>query len=158
MCGIAGWYRRGNRPVSKKTIVRQCNALRHRGPDDSGYFIDADVGMGMRRLSIIDVEGGHQPMALHDGRYTIVFNGEIYNHRDYDPFSKPKVIALKPICLRTCTSARSLAIFPNSPARLGKLLYEITVFSCWWSQHRNDRISAPGAEHRHILPMSTATG
>ena len=81
MCGIAGWYRRGNRPVSKKTIVRQCNALRHRGPDDSGYFIDADVGMGMRRLSIIDVEGGHQPMALHDGRYTIVFNGEIYNHR-----------------------------------------------------------------------------
>ena len=57
-----------------------CDRLRHRGPDDAGYFIDGDFGFGMRRLSIIDVEGGHQPIFSPDGRHAIVFNGEIYNH------------------------------------------------------------------------------
>jgi asparagine synthase (glutamine-hydrolysing) len=52
----------------------------HRGPDDSGVFVDGDVGLGMRRLSIVDVAGGHQPMRTADGRYTIVYNGEVYNH------------------------------------------------------------------------------
>src|SRR6185295_1918847 len=80
MCGIAGWYRRGRRPVARETIVGQCNRIVHRGPDDSGELIDGDFGFGMRRLSIIDVAGGHQPIATEDGRYSIVFNGEIYNH------------------------------------------------------------------------------
>jgi asparagine synthase (glutamine-hydrolysing) len=82
MCGIAGWYRRAGRPVSARTIGAQCDAIVHRGPDDSGLFVDGDFGMGMRRLSIIDIEGGHQPMESADGRYAIVFNGEIYNHLD----------------------------------------------------------------------------
>lgn len=85
MCGIAGWYRRNGRLVSADVIVRQCDAITHRGPDDAGYFIDGDVGMGMRRLSIIDIAGGHQPMETEDGRYTIVFNGEIYNHLELRP-------------------------------------------------------------------------
>ena len=62
----------------------------HRGPDDGGYLIDGDFGFGMRRLSIIDVEGGHQPIASADGRYAIVCNGEIVNHpelrRELDPY------------------------------------------------------------------------
>ena len=80
MCGIAGWYRRGGRPVEREAIVRQCDRIVHRGPDDSGYFTDGDFGFGMRRLSIIDLAGGHQPIFSADGRYAIVFNGEIYNH------------------------------------------------------------------------------
>ncbi|WP_324749250.1 asparagine synthase (glutamine-hydrolyzing) [Sphingomonas sp. LY54] len=80
MCGIAGWYRRGGRPVAEPVLVSQCDQIVHRGPDDSGYFTDGDFGFGMRRLSIIDIPGGHQPMSSPDGRYTIVFNGEIYNH------------------------------------------------------------------------------
>ena len=80
MCGIAGWYRRGRRPVARETIVTQCNRIVHRGPDDSGDLVDGDFGFGMRRLSIIDVAGGHQPITTEDGRYSIVFNGEIYNH------------------------------------------------------------------------------
>ena len=80
MCGIAGWYRRGRRPVARETIVMQCNRIVHRGPDDSGELVDGDFGFGMRRLSIIDVAGGHQPITTEDGRYSIVFNGEIYNH------------------------------------------------------------------------------
>ena len=80
MCGIAGWYRRGGRPVEQSIVARQCDRLIHRGPDDSGYFVDGDFGFGMRRLSIIDVEGGHQPIFSPDGRHAIIFNGEIVNH------------------------------------------------------------------------------
>jgi asparagine synthase (glutamine-hydrolysing) len=80
MCGIAGWYRRGGRPVARESIVRQCDRIAHRGPDDRGDFVDGDFGFGMRRLSIIDVASGHQPIATEDGRYSIVLNGEIYNH------------------------------------------------------------------------------
>ena len=82
MCGIAGWYRRNGRPVPATVISAQCNAILHRGPDDSGLLTDGDFGFGMRRLSILDIEGGHQPMETADGRFAIVFNGEIYNHRD----------------------------------------------------------------------------
>ena len=82
MCGIAGWYRRGGRPVEQATIAAQCRPLVHRGPDDQGIFVDGDFGFGMRRLSIIDVAGGHQPIFSPDGRFGIVCNGEIVNHLD----------------------------------------------------------------------------
>lgn len=82
MCGIAGWYRRGGRPVEQHVLERQCNTLVHRGPDDAGYLADGDFGFGMRRLSIIDVAGGHQPITSPDGRYSIICNGEIVNHPD----------------------------------------------------------------------------
>ena len=85
MCGIAGWYRRSGRPVPQDVVARQCDRIIHRGPDDKGYFTDGDFGFGMRRLSIIDIAGGHQPMFTPDGRHAIVFNGEIYNHLDLRP-------------------------------------------------------------------------
>ena len=80
MCGIAGWYSR-NGPVASDVLNRQADTIVHRGPDDSGVFADADFGFAMRRLSIIDLAGGHQPIFSADGRYGIVQNGEIYNHR-----------------------------------------------------------------------------
>jgi asparagine synthase (glutamine-hydrolysing) len=80
MCGIAGWYRRLGRPVGGHVIARQCGDLIHRGPDDAGTLVDGDFGFGMRRLSIIDVEHGHQPITSPDGRWSIVCNGEIVNH------------------------------------------------------------------------------
>jgi asparagine synthase (glutamine-hydrolysing) len=57
-----------------------CDAIRHRGPDSDGYFLEDDVALGMRRLSVIDVSGGRQPISNEDGTVTVVFNGEIYNH------------------------------------------------------------------------------
>jgi asparagine synthase (glutamine-hydrolysing) len=66
--------------VPKGALVAICDRLRHRGPDDAGYLTDGDFGFGMRRLSIIDVEGGRQPILSPDGRHAIVFNGEIFNH------------------------------------------------------------------------------
>ena len=80
MCGIAGWYRRGGNAVPQRALIAACDRIRHRGPDDAGYLIDGDFGFGMRRLSIIDVEGGHQPILSPDGRYAITYNGEIFNH------------------------------------------------------------------------------
>jgi asparagine synthase (glutamine-hydrolysing) len=82
MCGIAGWYRRDGQAVPAHTIQAQCAAIVHRGPDDEGVLTDGDLGIGMRRLSIIDVAGGHQPIETADRSLAIVFNGEIYNHRE----------------------------------------------------------------------------
>jgi len=65
----------------RSRVERMCASLIHRGPDEEGTFFDADVGLGMRRLSIIDVAGGHQPIFNEDGSVVVVFNGEIYNYR-----------------------------------------------------------------------------
>jgi asparagine synthase (glutamine-hydrolysing) len=78
MCGIVG--RAGAGPVSETEIVRMCDAIRHRGPDDWGTFTEGGIGLGMRRLSIIDLAGGHQPLTNEDGSVVVVLNGEIYNH------------------------------------------------------------------------------
>jgi asparagine synthase (glutamine-hydrolysing) len=82
MCGIAGWYRRSGRPVERHVVASQCAAILHRGPDDEGLLTEGDFGSGMRRLSIVDIQGGHQPMLSEDGRHALTFNGEIYNHLD----------------------------------------------------------------------------
>jgi len=82
MCGIAGWYRRDGKPVERAAIGRALARIVHRGPDDEGLLCAGDFGFGMRRLSIIDIPSGHQPILSGDGRYAIVFNGEIYNHPD----------------------------------------------------------------------------
>jgi asparagine synthase (glutamine-hydrolysing) len=79
MCGICGWYRRGAGPVEAAVLAAQCDALVHRGPDDQGTLVDGDFGFAMRRLSIIDLAGGHQPMTSPDGRWSIVYNGEVFN-------------------------------------------------------------------------------
>ncbi len=82
MCGIVGWYRLNGAPVDPAVIRSQCRTIFHRGPDDEGTLVDNDFGFGMARLSIIDIGGGRQPILSADGRYAIIFNGEIYNHRE----------------------------------------------------------------------------
>ena len=79
MCGISGIYERTGKPVDKSLLERMTSTLQHRGPDDQGYFSDGVIGLGHRRLSIIDVEGGSQPIGNEDGSLQVVFNGEIYN-------------------------------------------------------------------------------
>lgn len=80
MCGIAGLVQtHSDGAVDNATVHRMCEAIVHRGPDDEGIFVKAGVGLGMRRLSIIDLSGGHQPVFNEDKTIWIVFNGEIYN-------------------------------------------------------------------------------
>ena len=83
MCGIVGIvYRDRGRAVPPDLLRSMCDAIAHRGPDDEGRHVDGRVGLGMRRLSIIDLAGGHQPIFNEDRSKVIVFNGEIYNYRD----------------------------------------------------------------------------
>jgi len=79
MCGIAGIVSLTGRPVFKAEVHAMCDAMTHRGPDDAGYFTARDVGLGMRRLSIIDLDGGSQPVYNEDRTICVVLNGEIYN-------------------------------------------------------------------------------
>ncbi|MDX2253598.1 MAG: asparagine synthase (glutamine-hydrolyzing) [Nitrospira sp.] len=82
MCGITGLYQWADDPDVVRTRVQgMCGAIVHRGPDDEGIFAGPSIGLGMRRLSIIDVDGGHQPIQNEDGSVSVVFNGEIYNFR-----------------------------------------------------------------------------
>ncbi len=82
MCGIAGiFHGETPKPIDPARIERMCDALEHRGPDGSGVWTAPGIGLGHRRLSIIDLEGSPQPMASKDGRAVISFNGEIYNYR-----------------------------------------------------------------------------
>ena len=81
MCGIAGMLNFDRaEAVSESRVRTMCDAIRHRGPDDDGYYIDQNLGMGMRRLRILDLEGGKQPIFNEDGTVAVVFNGEIYNY------------------------------------------------------------------------------
>lgn len=83
MCGIAGIiYRNADRPVDRDVLASMAGAIAHRGPDAEGFFVDRNVGLAHRRLSIIDLEGGDQPIGNEDGRVQVVFNGEIYNFRE----------------------------------------------------------------------------
>src|SRR3984885_10265871 len=80
MCGICGQLNFGDRaPVLRQNIVRMANSLAHRGPDDEGFYIAGPLGLGFRRLSIIDLAGGHQPMSDREESVWVIFNGEIYN-------------------------------------------------------------------------------
>jgi asparagine synthase (glutamine-hydrolysing) len=82
MCGIAGIVEFGRDVrVDSGVLRRMCDTIAHRGPDDDGFFTQGRVGLGMRRLSIVDLATGHQPIGNEDGSIWIVFNGEIYNHR-----------------------------------------------------------------------------
>ncbi len=82
MCGIAGFIDASADAARESLLERMTGILRHRGPDDSGIYVDADAALGHRRLSIIDLSGGHQPMSNEDGSLWIVYNGEIFNHAD----------------------------------------------------------------------------
>ncbi len=85
MCGINGiaLSTRSGRKLDREMLIRMRDVIKHRGPDDVGIFVDDRVGLGHRRLSIVDVAAGHQPMTNEDGSLQITYNGEIYNHADY---------------------------------------------------------------------------
>jgi asparagine synthase (glutamine-hydrolysing) len=82
MCGICGIIKKENSLINKEVLSKMNDSLIHRGPDEEGFFISGNVGLGMRRLSIIDVERGHQPIFNEDRSVCVVCNGEIYNYTE----------------------------------------------------------------------------
>lgn len=85
MCGINGiaFSSKSNRRIDEEILARMRDSVTHRGPDEKGLFVNANVGFGHRRLSIVDVSHGHQPMFNQDKSCVIIYNGEVYNHTDY---------------------------------------------------------------------------
>ena len=82
MCGFVGIFdTTGRRPLDKALLRRMNNSLTHRGPDGEGYHFEDGLGFGHRRLAIIDLQGGQQPIYNEDGSIFVVFNGEIYNYK-----------------------------------------------------------------------------
>src|SRR6201984_2985083 len=83
MCGICGiLYLDASQHVDRSILSTMNRQIVHRGPDDDGFFVEGNVGLALRRLSIIDLKTGHQPISNEDENIWIVFNGEIYNHTE----------------------------------------------------------------------------
>jgi len=82
VCGIAGIVRSDGAPVDRELLARMNEAIHHRGPDEDGFYFNDGVGLAMRRLAIIDLKSGQQPIPTADRTAWIVFNGEIYNYRE----------------------------------------------------------------------------
>ena len=83
MCGICGLFNLDGEPASPVILRNMTDAIAHRGPDGEGFYIDNFIGLGHRRLAIIDLSpAGHQPMMTKDGQYAITYNGEVYNFQE----------------------------------------------------------------------------
>ena len=84
MCGFVGFINKDSDTeiMNTVTVHQMADRILHRGPDQEGYYVDSDVSLGFRRLSIIDVDGGSQPLKNADGSKILVFNGEIYNYKE----------------------------------------------------------------------------
>jgi asparagine synthase (glutamine-hydrolysing) len=81
MCGLTAILNFDGAPIDRRRLELMTGSIQHRGPDDVGYYVDSNIGLGFRRLAILDLTpSGHQPMSTLDGRYVIVFNGEIFNY------------------------------------------------------------------------------
>src|SRR5580704_16702575 len=87
MCGICGKLAFDREAMVSPALVKaMADTIRHRGPDDEGYYTAGQIALGFRRLSIIDLKSGHQPLSNEDGSVWIVFNGEIYNYQELRSF------------------------------------------------------------------------
>lgn len=82
MCGITGFISKQKESDKEKVIKKMADRIKHRGPDGEGYYVDAYIALGHRRLSIIDIKGGSQPMYSTDKKLVVIFNGEIYNYKE----------------------------------------------------------------------------
>src|SRR5947209_5223538 len=129
MCGINGiaLSSRSRRQLDVRVLERMRDVITHRGPDDEGVFVDGRVGLGHRRLSIVDVASGHQPMTNESGSLRIVFNGEIYNHTDY----RPKLQALGH-CYQTNSDTETiLHLYEEEGERVVDHLRGMFAFAIW---------------------------
>jgi asparagine synthase (glutamine-hydrolysing) len=95
MCGVVALLHLDGRPVDERELVAMRDLMTHRGPDEAGSFVDGAAGLGHRRLQIIDLGGGHQPMANASGTVHVVFNGEIYNYRELQKLIESRGITLQ---------------------------------------------------------------
>ena len=135
MCGFVAFFRRDGRPVIGAEVDAMRDAIRHRGPDDAGLFVEGPIGLGHARLSIIDLASGHQPMADASGRVWIAYNGEIYNFAELRG-----ELAARGYPFRTrCDTEVILAGFVEHGADFFQRLNGIFAFALW--DGRDERLT-----------------
>src|SRR6202171_1898079 len=129
MCGINGIAHSPRRAadVREATLLRMRDVLRHRGPDGRGLFLDGPIGLAHRRLSIVDVALGHQPMANGDGSLQIVFNGEIYNHAD----QRSSLEGRGTVLATRCDTEAILHLYEEHGRRCVEHLRGMFAFAIW---------------------------
>ncbi|HEY9504086.1 MAG TPA: asparagine synthase (glutamine-hydrolyzing), partial [Pyrinomonadaceae bacterium] len=134
MCGINGiaLSSRSDSRLDQELIMRMRDCLVHRGPDDSGLFLDRNVGLGHRRLSIVDVASGHQPMTNEEGSLHIVYNGEIYNHSDF----RPELEAAGHVYRTHCDTETILHLYEEDGRRCVEKLRGMFAFAIWDQRDR----------------------
>ncbi|MDQ3258239.1 MAG: asparagine synthase (glutamine-hydrolyzing), partial [Acidobacteriota bacterium] len=135
MCGINGiaFSNRARRRVERNALAAMRDVLIHRGPDDEGLFVDGNIGLGHRRLSIVDVASGHQPMTNEDESVHIVFNGEIYNHADF----RAGLEARGHVYRTHCDTETILHLYEEEGARAVERLRGMFAFAIW-DQRRSE--------------------
>jgi asparagine synthase (glutamine-hydrolysing) len=133
MCGIAG-FAGIELPVDEATrrLQAMCDAIAHRGPDSDGRFVARGVAMGMRRLSIIDVAGGDQPISNEDGTVTVVFNGEIYNHHQL----RRELTAAGHRFATRCDTEVLVHLYEEHGTDMVRRLHGMFAFSIWDSRRQ----------------------
>lgn len=167
MCGICGIVNFNGNHVKPANIERMMNQIKHRGPDDEGFFIDKNVGLGHVRLSIIDLSSaGHQPMFSRDKRYCIIYNGEVYNYLELRDTLEGKY----PFKTRTDTEVVLNAFIEWGPACLEKfngmfsfVIYDTRTTELFFARDRfgikpfyyylDDKTFVFASEERAILPF-----
>ena len=134
MCGICGiaLSSRSDRRVERRALERMRDVLRHRGPDDSGLFLDGNVGLGHQRLSIVDVAGGHQPMLSNDENLCIVYNGEVYNH----PTLREELEARGCRYRTRCDTETVLHLYARHGSEAPRYLRGMFAFAIWDRRRR----------------------
>ena len=133
MCGICGIYNfTSGEPVNPSLLRAMCGAIAHRGPDDEGIWTGGEAGLGHRRLSIIDLSGGRQPMSNEDGSVRIVFNGEIYNYRDLNPFLEERGHIFK----TKCDTETIIHLYEEKGDDFLKDLGGMFAFALWDGRHK----------------------
>ena len=134
MCGINGiaFSTKSGRRVDADVLARMRDVITHRGPDDQGLFIDGQVGLGHRRLSIVDVASGQQPMTNEDGSLHITYNGEIYNHADF----RAELEAKGHVYRSHCDTETILHLYEEHGAACVDYLRGMFAFAIWDQRKR----------------------
>ena len=156
MCGINGiaLSSRAGGTVDARTLGDMRDVLTHRGPDDEGLFIEGPVGLGHRRLSIVDVAGGHQPMTNEDGSLQIVYNGEIYNHADF----RAGLEARGHVYRTHCDTETILHLYEEEGARAVERLRGMFAFAIWDRRRKELFIARDRLGVKPLYYVHTAEG
>src|SRR5437879_2267161 len=134
MCGICGFAvpKNSERRIGESLLIRMRDTLAHRGPDDAGLFTDSQAGLGHRRLSIVDIATGHQPMPNEDQTIWISYNGEVYNHRDLRPGLEQRGHTYR----TTCDTETIIHLYEEHGASAVEHLRGMFAFAIWDSARR----------------------